>query len=232
MRISISIEYYTVPGESLSYLWPDGKETPMSYVSDGLWRTEVNVPSNWKTVDYGFVLKRDGKTVRREWAAHSLNIPSSRTIKSVEVQDRWNDRPSDAPFWTKAFTDVIFGGRAVSGRRRSGNLALLVACPDVRRGEALAITGSGALFDDWKKFIPLSGGPIWKVYINPSEPFEYKFVIIDEATGSPKCWETGSNRKFFCGTGEGTLQVIREREPAFDRKSWRGSGVAIPVFSL
>ena len=232
MRISISIEYYTVPGESLSYLWPDGKETPMSYVSDGLWRTEVNVPSNWKTVDYGFVLKRDGKTVRREWAAHSLNIPSSRTIKSVEVQDRWNDRPSDAPFWTKAFTDVIFGGRAVSGRRRSGNLALLVACPDVRRGEALAITGSGALFEDWKKFIPLSGGPIWKVYVNPSEPFEYKFVIIDEATGSPKCWETGSNRKFFCGAGDGTLQVIREREPAFDRKSWRGSGVAIPVFSL
>jgi len=232
MRITVSIEYYTVPGESLSYLWPDGKETPMSYVPNGVWVTEVKVPSTWKVVEYGFVLKRDGKTVRREWAGHTLNIPSSKKINSVEVRDRWNDRPSDAPFWTKAFTDVIFGPKAAPGKRRSGNLVLAVACPQVRRGEILAVTGSGALFDDWKKYVPLAGGPFWRVTLDPKEVTEYKFVILNEETGEPKIWESGLNRRLSWTQDEGTLQVIREREPVFDRQPWRGTGVAIPVFSL
>ncbi len=232
MRIKISIEYFTVPGESLSVLAPDGKETPMRYVADGIWKSEISVPVSWKTVDYGFVLKRDGKTVRREWAGHTLNIPSSKKINSVEVRDRWNDRPSDAPFWTKAFTDVIFGPKAAPGKRRSGNLVLAVACPQVRRGEILAVTGSGALFDDWKKCVPLAGGPFWRVTLDPKEVTEYKFVILNEETGEPKIWESGLNRRLSLTQDEGTLQVIREREPVFDRQPWRGTGVAIPVFSL
>ena len=236
MRILISIEYFTVPGESLSLVSPNGKLTPMSYIHDGIWKVDFSVPASWKTVDYGFALMKDGKIIRKEWSGHTLNIPSSRKISCVEVRERWNDRPSDAPFWTKAFTDVIFGEKTAPKRRALGNLDLLVACPHVRRGETLAVTGSGTLFDDWTKFVPLhrSGaqGTLWSGYLDPSEPFEYKFVIIDDASGRPKYWEAGENRRFYFGAGEGTLQVIREREPVFERAPWRGAGVAIPVFSL
>ena len=174
MCITMSIEYFTVPGESLSYLWPDGKETPMSYVSDGVWSAEVKVPSTWKVVEYGFVLRRDGKIVRREWAGHTLNIPSSRKITSVEVRDRWNDRPSDAPFWTKAFTDVIFGGKAISTRRHFGDLTLIVAAPGIHRGEILALTGSGALFDVREKFMPLPDGGMLRVCLSSLDVGEYE----------------------------------------------------------
>ena len=68
MRLTISIEYYTVLGESLFVVLADGKEFPMRYVADGIWATEFNVPISWKIVDYGFVVKKDGQIVRREWS--------------------------------------------------------------------------------------------------------------------------------------------------------------------
>ena len=234
MLLSFIVEYFTVPGESLSFVSADGKETPMRYVAEGLWQVDVNVPSTWKTLDYGYVLKRDGETIRREWSGHTLRIPSSRKITSVEVRDRWNDRPSDAPFWTKAFTEVIFGGKKAAAKRISGDLELFVAAPQVRRGETLAVTGSGSIFGDWKKFIPLtqSPAPLWKVSLNVREGFEYKYVIIDEVSGEPLFWETGPNRWMNGLAAEGSLVVVRDREPVFNRRPWRGAGVAIPVFSL
>ena len=233
MLLSFSVEYFTVPGESLSFVAADGKETPMRYVADGLWQAEVNVPSTWKTLDYGYVLKKDGETVRKEWGGHSLDIPSSRKITSIEVRDRWSDRPWDAPFWTKAFTGVIFGGKKAPVGKCAGNLELLVAAPQVRRGEVLAVTGSGALFDDWKSFVPMTPdrAPLWKITLDAREGFEYKFVIVDETTLKPVAWETGANR-WMTGHSPDSLVVVRERVPAFDRKPWRGTGVAIPVFSL
>ncbi len=48
MRIIISIEYFTVPGESLSLVSPDGKQTPMSYIHDGVWKVDFSpVISVW-----------------------------------------------------------------------------------------------------------------------------------------------------------------------------------------
>lgn len=233
MRLTISIEYYTVLGESLFVVLADGKEFPMRYVADGIWATEFNVPISWKIVDYGFVVKKDGQIVRREWSGHVLNIPSSKKISSVEVRDRWNERPSDAPFWTKAFTDVIFGGKDSAAKRTTGDSVIMVAAPQVRKGETLAVTGSGAKFDDWKRFVPMSRkGVMWKVTLDSKEVSEYKFVIIDSETGDPIAWETGRNRRFSGYVEDGSLLVVREAEPVFARAPWRGTGVAIPVFSL
>ena len=195
--------------------------------------TEFNVPISWKIVDYGFVVKKDGQIVRREWSGHVLNIPSSKKISSVEVRDRWNERPSDAPFWTKAFTDVIFGGKDSAAKRTTGDSVIMVAAPQVRKGETLAVTGSGAKFDDWKRFVPMSRkGVMWKVTLDSKEVSEYKFVIIDSKTGDPIAWETGRNRRFSGYVEDGSLLVVREAEPVFARAPWRGTGVAIPVFSL
>ena len=234
MRVQFSIEYFTVPGESLSLLSSGGKETPMRYLFDGLWQAETSVPATWKTFDYSYLLKKDGKTVRKEWSGHTLSIPSSRKFGEIEVQDRWNDRPLDAPFRTKAFTGVIFGGKATVTGRKTGNLSIAVAVPQVRRGETLAITGSGPLFDDWKRLVPMSAGDgsVWDVTLDAKAPFEYKFVVADSDTLAPIFWETGPNRHSPVVAAEHIFKVVRVADPVFARVPWRGTGVAIPVFSL
>ena len=233
MHLKISLEYFTTPGETLSIAFPDGREVPMRYVFEGIWMADISVPASAGFLEYSFILKRDGAVVRREWEGHSIPLPSGKRPSELEIRDCWHDRPADSPFWTKAFTDVIFRKGTVRAKR-AGNLAFIVAASQVRKGETLAMTGSGPLFGDWKKFVPLSSGqaPLWSLYLDVKEPFEYKFVILDSASGEPKAWESGPNHFFAEVPAEGSLLVSRDRDPKFYRQPWKGAGVAIPVFSL
>ncbi|MBR4755726.1 MAG: 4-alpha-glucanotransferase, partial [Bacteroidales bacterium] len=233
MHLKISIEYFTTPGESLSLVFRDGRTIPMQYILDGIWGIDVQVPASPGSVEYSFILKRDGETVRREWGSHIIPLPSGKKPTTLEVRESWQDRPSDSPFWTKAFSDVIFR-RKNTACKRKGNLALLVPAATLRKGEVLAVTGSSPLLGGWKTFIPLDPfqAPLWGIFHDAKEGFEYKYVILDQESGMLKSWETGPNHRVYGIPDDGGLLVIRDRQPAFDSLPWRGAGVAIPVFSL
>ena len=60
---------------------------------------------------------------------------------------------------------------------------------------------------------------------------EFKFVVLDSATGNVVAWEHGDNRTVGIdpAIGEATvLAGLRVRNPFH----WKGAGVAIPVFAL
>ena len=91
-----------------------------------------------------------------------------------------------------------------------------------RRGVTLALLGSGPL-GEWKTVHPVE--EVSFPFKEIKDRVEYKFVLADKRTKSVKCWEEGSNRVW-----DGN-RPTDEREPVFSRP-WRGSGVAVPVFSL
>ena len=248
MRLKITLEYFTSPGEELILVLSDGKSIAMEYVAGGRWEASLEMPSKAAALEYSFELHRGGQCVRREWGHHSVPEPvvrqGSPTIEgagastcsatgALEIRDRWQDRPEDSPFWTKAFTDVIFKRKQTSPKR-SGNVAFTVPCARIRKNETLAITGSGKMFGDWKKFVQLkpTDAPLWSVTLNVKEPFEYKFVILDAKTGTPKIWESGTNHLFTEVPANCDLLEIRDIVPEFETVPWRGAGTAIPVFSL
>ena len=261
MRLKISLEYFTSPGEELFLTLSGGKSVAMEYVTSGRWVASLEVPATLDELEYSFEVRRDGLCVRREWCGRQVALPpipepcpvpepvegpdastGSATgcapAADFVILDRWQDRPEDSPFWTKAFTDVIFRRPQVSKRRpstkRPGNVTFSVPCARIRKDEALAITGCGPLFGDWKKFIPLAAGnaPVWEVSLEVGEPFEYKFVVIDAKTGTPKVWESGPNHSLTDVPAEGCSLEIRKIVPEFGVSPWRGAGTAIPVFSL
>ena len=248
MRLKITLEYFTSPGEELFLNLSDGQSIAMEYAAGGRWEASFDVPSDTPALEYSFELHRGGQCVRREWGHHSVPEPvvrqGSPTIEgagastcsatgALEIRDRWQDRPEDSPFWTKAFTDVIFKRKQTSPKR-SGNVAFTVPCARIRKNETLAITGSGKMFGDWKKFVQLkpTDAPLWSVTLNVKEPFEYKFVILDAKTGTPKIWESGTNHLFTEVPANCDLLEIRDIVPEFETVPWRGAGTAIPVFSL
>lgn len=232
MRLNISLEYFTSPGEALFLILHGGKPMAMKYVAGRRWEASFEVPDTAGLLEYSFEVHRDGQCVRREWGNHKATLEGS-GISVWEIRDHWQERTDDSPFWTKAFTDVIFK-RNGSFVKDSGNLKFVVPYARVRKDEDIAIIGSGAMFDDWKKFIPLNetGEPFWTVALNVEEPFEYKFVILDAKTGSPKVWEAGPNHLFAELPAEGCLLEINDVIPEFEIKPWRGAGTAVPVFSL
>lgn len=248
MRLDVSLEYFTSPGEELYLIPSDGKAVAMLSCADGRWTASLEVPSAVKTLEYSFELHRDGQCVRSEWAGRRIPLPeySAGNVASplglakgkgaaqgLEIRDRWQDRPEDSPLWTKAFTQVIFKRCQPSSAGR-GNVTFSVPCAFVRKEYALAITGSGSLFDDWKRFVPMcaDGFPFWNVSLDVSGSFEFKFVIVDLKTGKPVVWESGPNHFFAAALSPKRLSLIRDVVPEFETAPWRGAGTAVPVFSL
>jgi 4-alpha-glucanotransferase len=246
MRLEITLEYFTVPGENLYLMLRDGDEIPMEYTSAGRWTASFEVPDGTDVLEYSFELRRGGKTVRREWRGRKVAFPATpagkrgsddeAAINEYLVRDRWQDRPEDSPFWTDAFWNVIFKSRtAYAYQSERGNVSLVVPDAQVRGDEVLALAGSGSLFEeDWGWFIPFSneGDGLWRVDLDVEEPFDYKVVVLDSTSGKPKIWENGDNHRFTDVPAEGEFIEVRDVVPFFETRRWKGAGTAVPVFSL
>ena len=163
-------------------------------------------------------------------------MPEGVAPKVVTVNDKWNDRPCDAPFYSTAFTKAIFGRQA--GKKPASpagaNLLLQVSAADVRPGEVLAVAGSGKALGEWSKVVPFDDSmfPLWTLSLNVDEPFAYKIIIADKSTLAPVAWESGENRWFGALPQKDELVVEAGIQADFGGRAWKGAGTAIPVFSL
>ena len=235
MHVDISLEYFTNDGETVAIDFGNGPEN-MIKVINGVWASVKDIDVA-QMISYSFSVFKDGNVIRKEWRSHDIRIPfdeiKNQDDFNLQIRDRWVDAPDDLPLWSKAFTNVIFQNKPVE-TNVTGNVSFTLSYPDVRSGEVLAMTGSGPLFDDWKKFIPLGyeNPPYRTIFLNVAEPFEFKFVILDAKTEEPKLWESGPNHFLAEVPAKDSFLAILNLLPDFDRKPWRGAGTVIPIFSL
>lgn len=130
MKLNVSIEYRTNWGEEL-VLCLGGKRYQLSYATDGLWTGELAGLKPEDTAEYSYEVVCGGVAVRTEWKKHSLVLPEGFEAETVNLYDRWNDRPADAPFYSSAFTNAIFGRKPEKAKKapKGANVLLKVAAP-------------------------------------------------------------------------------------------------------
>ena len=241
MRLNVNIEYHTSWGEEI-VLCIGSRRYPMTYVGKGLWETEIAKITLKRDLEYCFEVERDGQTVRSEWKKHLLALPENASVKKITINDRWNDRPADAPFYSTAFTKAIFG-RAEQNpmlllreQQADGyvNVQLQVSAANIRPDEILAICASSQELGSWSKVIPFdaAGYPLWTLSLNVTEPFAYKVIVADKDTLAPIAWEEGENRWFGAIPQKDELVVEADIQTSFSGRNWKGAGTAIPVFSI
>ena len=235
MKLNISIEYRTSWGEEI-VLCLGGKRYPLAYTAEGLWEGEIARVNLSKSAEYSYEVVRDGQTVRKEWKKHVLALPEGMEPKELTVYDRWNDRPTDSPFYSSAFTNAIFGRPAEKAKKapKGANAIIQVAAPTLRPNEVLALAGSGKALKEWTKVVPFDGSnyPYWTLALNVTEPFAYKILVADKDTLAPVAWEDGENRWFAALPQENEVVVEADLQVRFGGRDWKGAGTAIPVFSL
>jgi 4-alpha-glucanotransferase len=234
MKLNLSIEYRTNWGEEI-VLCLGGKRYPLSYVAEGIWKGEIARFTPGKASEYTYEVVRDGVTIRTEWKKHLLVLPEGTKAKVVNIYDKWNDRPLDAPFYSSAFTDAIFGRKASKTVTPEGaNVVIQVSAPSLRPDEVLAIAGSGKDLKEWTKVIPFdeSRFPVWSLSLKVTEPFAYKILVADRKTLVPVAWEEGENRWFLNVPQNDEVTVEADAQVRFSGRDWKGAGTAIPVFSL
>lgn len=235
MKLNVSIEYRTAWGEEL-VLCLAGRRYPLTYVTEGLWTGEVNRFNPGKVSEYGYEVVRDGVTVRTECKKHLLSVPEGINPEVINVYDRWIDRPEDAPFYSSAFTDAIFGrkpARKVKVKKQT-NVRICVNVANVRSGEVLALAGNGKGMKNWTRIIPFDDSmfPLWTLDLDVNEPFSYKLLVADRNTMLPAAWEDHDDRWFVNVPQKDEFTVEADLHAHFSGRNWRGAGTAIPVFSL
>ena len=238
MTTNIQLQYHTQWGENIQ-LRIGKRRIPMEYSFGGLWQIMLNGRDIHNGDYFTFEVVREGKVVEREWRVHRFNSPSAQ--KNIIVRSQWKGRPANSAFYASAFSDVIFrrpDGASFRHPRKEapglGNVCIRIPAPEVRSSESVGLVGSGRELGDWKKVHLLSDAtfPWWVISLDITEPMEYKFVIVDSKTLEIKLWEEGPNHFFAEVPPQDTQLVIADIQPTFPTRPWRGTGIAVPVFSL
>ncbi len=248
MKLIFHVDYRTTWGESV-FIYGNIPALGNDDVSHALklsitdsehWSVAIDIPDDVKCFDYRYVVRNDNGITANEWGNPHRFSADAKTNEYV-IYDRWQDQPWDKPYYSSAFTDCICK-RKISGKAPKpaiGKLQLQVAAPMVKADQVLAVCGSAAELGNWdvRSAVRMSdvSYPVWTVNLpakglTPST--EYKFVILDAATGGLVAWEGGANRyigiaaEADCATIIAGLRFINPLSP------WKGAGTAIPVFSI
>ena len=235
MKLLFTIEYRTRWGEQL-VLRLGKRRIALQYADGGVWTCAVEryAPAA-QPAEYRYEVEREGVCIRSEWRPHTLRIPSREGVRTLRIRDRWQEMPSDTPFYSSAFTRGIFGrGKTGNPKKAAGNITLRVILPTLRPDETLAVAGSGRELGDWKRIVPMDDSrfPEWELTLHTAHRFEYKFLIADRKTLTPILWEEGANRTWGELPGAGEHALDAAAYPRFPERRWQGAGTAIPVFSL
>ena len=229
MKVTFRIQYYT---DNVLHIRPErGAARSMHRISEGEWQATLEL-SQGRTYRYE-EHSPQGEIIRTESRPHLIESSPSQ----VELFDQWYDSSDNEPFYSTLFTESVFR-RPTPQKTISlgqGQILLEVEAPQIRTTEQVAIVGAHPLLGRWdtRQALALNdaNAPLWRITL-PREVMgsEYKFIIIDSATHSLKCYEAGENR--LIPTSQSECAMVRGLRLRDERNRWRGAGVAIPVFSL
>lgn len=244
MRLTFNIDYHTSWGESV-YLTGSLPEFEAGLRMDagdgGRQSVTVEVSPAQGVFSYRYELRDEsGVTVRREWG-RSRRMCLDARLTEAEVYDLWQDVPSDKPFYSSAFTESIFRHEAPHlHSTKAETIEFRIEAPEVPTDAVIAMSGNCQALGMWEPgkapVMNASAFPTWTLQLRRDElpqEFDYKFVMLDSLDRSVRAWEQSDNRHFnSAGLKPEAAMIVSGMFFHSPLPKWRGSGTAIPVFSL
>jgi len=251
LKIDFYLHYHTQPGQSLRLsgnITALGNNDPlkavaMQYMNNEFWHVQI-VLEQWPKdpVGYYYILHtEDGKTTEEWGGDRQLEQPGADTGE-MQVMDTWNwTGEYENVFYTAPFRDVLFRRKGKSRKSRTKGAVthiFKVKAPLLRQDEVLCLLGSGSALKDWDSEDPalmVQEGNWWTCRLNmPKEslPVIYKYGVYHLKEKRVVQYEHGENRYLHGDAHQHTLTVLHDGFAHLPNNTWRGAGVAIPVFSL
>jgi len=213
-----------------------------------IWVFQIELSSAIDFTYRYFVKDTNFNTLIEEWGPGRLFKSENRLKQTILLSDCW--RPLSDPDFalnSAAFINAIFkpGQHYKVPKVKAGgteNSVVLKFKPSVVRiktSHKVAVSGSAKSMGTWneKKAIGLGNPdhPQWcgEVSVNISEfPVHYKYLIENDE-GKTEFWEKSPDRIISLPEGKvpDVIEICDEKF-IFPQYPWKGTGVAIPVFSL
>ena len=246
MLITFNIHFATKWGSKIRLLLHDQHEQ----MNDGVvahemvcdehfyWTKQIDYKQDLTIIRYQYELTDvSGNSIRESGDMRVLYLPAKQ--EHIILHDSWRDSFGESPFATTVFKDCYFKReKNPSILTENGNFRLQLFSLQMEPGRHYAIVGNQDLLGNWdvskKVRLDESHFPVWSISMDTHKikfPLEYKYLIVDTATDEVLAWGGGPNRKID-GLPAAGFQVVTDENFIRTIPSWRGAGVAIPVFSL
>ena len=249
MKLCFNINYHTEWGEHLEIELIDKSlspfderhRIPMEYGSDGEWTGTYTTRKPTCRIAYRYHFEKAEYAIPEAGDFRLLEIIES-TADTLRIRDFWRPRHSiNGILETALFTNAIAPyGKIKPIKLKPNCLYLSVLAPEVNEGYVIAMAGNNPQLGDWNQGEPLlmeySGKGVWNAVIDLSKtahPLRYKYCFFNLKSKTIDYWEVGIDRSIPNPerNASGTCFMIRDTPLRYSH-TWKGTGVAIPVFSI
>jgi 4-alpha-glucanotransferase len=247
MKVHFYLRFHTKFGESLYITGnlprqgetDNGAPLPLSFLNDELWHGSFEVNKDEvEKLNYRYEFKNiEGEWIKDAEKERVVNLKKS--DGDVVVVDTWNDESFyENAFFTTPFTEVFLKTKKNSKVKKTNGYSHIfkVKAPLLPGSQCICISGNQHALGNWETANPIllqKEGNWWQASIDLKDvdsPVIYKYAVYDSEKEEFIKFEDGANRillpapdkKFICHDGFVRLSDTK----------WKGSGIAIPVFSL
>ncbi len=221
-----------------------GAAVQMNYLNDEFWEFTLNIKRKElkKQVSYAYLLRDDnGETVLEYSPGRVIEWPEKK-LSDLFLIDTWGDPGLyENTFFTDAFDRVLLAKSHSKGKPTNDENfthEFRVMAPLLKKNEVICLAGSGSRLGHWSEEKPVLMGRKAKFFsarLNLSGetfPFAYKYAIWQTREKKFIRYENGNNRMLYEEGNETKRVILQDGFVRMPNNSWKGAGVALPVFSL
>jgi 4-alpha-glucanotransferase len=250
MRLQFYLRYHTSFGQSL-WISTNGElgtdiiddAIPMTYMNEEFWFAELKIDKDaYPKFRYKYILKNaDGEIIPEFGTDRLLEIPRQ-GIKELQTIDTWNHAGDfENIFYSAPFQKIFLtqtGKQTVQAGDKGYTHLFKVKAPLLQKNEVVCFTGNTKALGNWSTEDPdlfVREGNWWvcrKDLADENFPIAYKYGIYNVKEKKFIAFENGNNRLLYGDASGKKLTVIHDGFARFANNTWKGAGVAIPVFSL
>jgi 4-alpha-glucanotransferase len=249
MNISFRLRFSTQPGQSLWLLGSHplpAQPVAMKYLDAEFW--QVTIPLTTLVTDqplnYSYILRNADGSQTTDWGKNRCLVPASFNSPELLVVDSWNHAGFFAnAFYTAPFKKILLAKNFTTvkaGPPQNPTHTFRVKAPLLAKGQTLCLVGESAALGNWQTTAPilLARKPeedFFSVSLNLNGqvlPIAYKYGVFDVEKNSFVRFEGGENRRLTASAIRNQHTLIDDGFAVLPADTWRGAGVAVPVFSL
>jgi 4-alpha-glucanotransferase len=220
---------------------------PMQYLNDQLWTVTIDlnkfsIPK--EGIVYNYMIRYEDNSVSYDWGSDKILSTDSLASEEILIIDSWNFAGYfENAFYTEPFKHVLLKSSYTPVKviaPKTYSHIFKAKAPLLKKGETLCIVGNDIALGSWNENDVLlmnrkEDEDFFSAKVNLSKaffPITYKYGIYNIAEKKIVRYEDGNNRVLYDAFVKNKKTIVNDGFAVLPGTSWRGAGVAIPVFSL
>ncbi len=220
---------------------------PLQYFSDEYWYLVLDINKGDITdndITYHYILRNADGILNYDWGNDkTINLAKSKA-EELLIIDAWNYAGYfENTFYTEPFAQVLLKENHTdvkSNSPKNSTHTLKVKTPLLAKGQTLCLLGSDDTLQNWSTQDPLlmsrkEGEDFYTISLDLSKatfPVAYKYGVYDVFNKQFIRYENGNNRVLHDNGRSKRELILNDGFAVLPNNTWKGAGIAIPVFSL